>query len=269
MPGGRTLGRQLRAGHRPELQERDLTVFRMLAKARVLTSADFVPTLFPSLPVARRRLRKLTAGKYIAGYVPALHQETRYVLDRKGMIALVEIDEADIEPRSAPKNLRGPGEHRLTLVRFWSRVVHECHEAEHLELRRFAFEWEMFPFELGTVLPFKPDAVLQLEESGEDKCFLIEVDQGTESPSYFAKNKIEVFSRLYAAQMPIAGEVPTAMLVTVPTQRRMNSLARAMPDTMVPMYARVFTTTEDEIALVGGWKSLYELKKELSVRRGG
>lgn len=256
MPGGRRLGRQELGKKKPELQDRDLFLFRALHKAKVLTTGDLVPLVFPSLPIARRRLRHLVAGRYIAGFVEALHDETRYVLDRRGMVELVEADDLDLTPRSAPRELRGPGEHRLTLVRLWSRVVEGCHSSGGLELLRWSFEWEFE--EQGR--SYLPDALFVLDNGETERVFAVEVDQGTESPSYVEKHKFQVFARLQAAEEEVQGEVLDAMLVVVPSDRRLRSLARALGESRLPIIGRVFSRGEEGEPVLGrAWYHLGEL----------
>ena len=254
--GGRVLGKQKTSGKRPDLQDRDLLVFRMLYKARVLTTGDFVPLAFPSLPVARRRLRKLTAAKYIAAYVESLHDETRYVLDRRGLVELAEEDDLDVSPRSAPKKLKGAGEHRLTLVRFWSRLVYECHTSPDIGLVRFQFEWEMAPEHLNTLVRFRPDATAVLDDGYSEQMFLVEADRSTESPSHLAKHKFAIFARAQAAQVPLFGGIPAGMLVLVDKERRLRSLSRALGSSRAPIFGQVFTRESEDPILGKTWHHL-------------
>lgn len=68
------------------VRERDALLFRILAKAKVVRTSDLVVLgLFPSLPVARRRLLRLHRAGYITGMVEGgLHLETRWTIANKG-----------------------------------------------------------------------------------------------------------------------------------------------------------------------------------------
>lgn len=257
MPG-RNLGRQLAKKRPIEFQARDLTILQMLKKAKVLTTGDFVPIVFNSVEVARRRLLKLMGEKYIAGYAEALHEETRHVLDRLGMVALQEAGHFDGNPRSAPKTLAGPGVHHLLLVRFWSRVIAECHAAEELVLHRFSFEWEEASGHLSTTTRFRPDAVLVVEDDEEEHVYLVEVDTGTESPGV-VRAKFDTFARMQAAGMEVYGEVPTGMLVLTSSYRRLVGLARGGVGP-VPIFGRVFSHRDEGVVLSSGWYRLRDLE---------
>lgn len=65
---------------------RDELLFRILAKAKVVRTSDLVLLgLYPSLPVARRRLLKLHRAGFITGMVEGgLHIETRWTISKRG-----------------------------------------------------------------------------------------------------------------------------------------------------------------------------------------
>ncbi len=230
----------------------------MLKKAKLLTTGDFVPFAFESKPVARRRLLKLVGEKYIAGYADALHEETRHVLDRRGMIALQEAGHFDGAPRSAPKTPPISAVHHLTLVRFWSRVIAECRDVPELVLHRFSFEWEEASGHLSTITRFRPDGILVVEDDEEEHVYLVEVDTGTESPGV-VRAKFETFARLQAAGMEVYGEVPTGMLVLTTSYRRLVGLARGGLGP-VPVFGRVFNHREEGSVLSSGWYRLQDLE---------
>lgn len=255
--GGRTLGRQ-QARRRPtELQDRDVDILRMLKKAKVLTTGDFIPMIFSSLTVARRRLQKLVGQGYIAAYAEALHEETRYVLDRRGMVELIESGQFEGKARSAPKAFSGPSTHHLMLVRFWSRVIGECHLSEDLVLHGFKFEWEVHAAHLPTVTRFRPDALLVVEDDHREHAYLVEVDTGTESPSV-VRAKFDHFTRLHAARMEMYGEVPTGMLVLTSSYRRLTWLAKGGIGG-APIFGKVFDHRAEGGVLSSGWYRLSDI----------
>lgn len=254
---GRSLGRQSPKKRPTDFQPRDLVILQMLKKAKVLTTGDFVPFVFNTFPVARRRLLKLVGERYIAAYAPALHEETRYMLDRRGMIALQEEGKFDGELRSAPKNPPTASDHHLMLVRLWSRIIAECRDVPELVLHRFSFEWEEAAGHLSTITRFRPDAVLVVEDDEDEHVYLIEVDTGTESPGV-VRAKFETFARMQAASMEVYGEVPTGMLILTPSHRRLIGLARGGLGSE-RVFGRVFDHREEGAVLSAGWCRLRDL----------
>jgi hypothetical protein len=271
---GRGLGKQSgnsRAGRAADLQERDLALFEALRKAKVLTVSDIVPLYFPSVAMARRRLKKLMDSGYLAGYCNALHEETRYVLDRKGQIALFEDLGLDERPRSAPAEYSGPGDHHLMNVRFWSRVVAECELSRGVRLVRYQFEWELDQAHLPTILKYRPDAVLTIEDVERRRSFVVEIDTGTEGPQYVAENKIAFFARMHAARMEIAGVVPDGMLIVAKSVKRLAALGRQAVDIGGPVFGRVLDLKAEPVnyALTSGWYRLADLgEREVEAQSG-
>lgn len=235
----RTHGKMVKkAGVYVDLTKRDRLVLKMLAKARVMRTSDFCPLPFPSLPIARRRLRKLHDGGYLCCFIEQLHEDNRWVLDAKGYQVL----EGMRSEKRAPRGIAELSDHRATIVRFWSLLVHQCHENSTLSLQRFSFEWEL-PGEIFTTAESpRPDALLVLAiNDGPEQTLLIEVDTGTESPSYVAKKKLALLERLITTGSPVAGVVPDGVLFLVPSERRLRSLARAIdyptPSSRVVVFA--------------------------------
>lgn len=67
------------------LTPRCLVVLEALAKAKVLRTRDVVVLgIFPSIPIARRRLGRLHHAGYCLGLVEAMHHDTRWVLTTQG-----------------------------------------------------------------------------------------------------------------------------------------------------------------------------------------
>jgi len=261
--GGRRRGRQTyKVPRLPVIQKRDLFLFRIINKTKVVTTKDLIPLVFPSLTIARKRLRKLVIGKYIAGYAPILHDETRYVLDRRGYIALIEAYNMDMSVKSAPRSLKGPGEHHLGLVRFWSRLVYECHQPNDITLKNFNFEWELAPGHLHTVIRSRPDAIFTLAKNGQLHKFFVEFDCGTESPRYIATTKFSPFARTIAGGGRTS---PAHMLVLVEEKRRLRALARVLGTLRAPILGRIFSReNEGDLLLKNTWFTLGNLNADLA-----
>ena len=252
-----------------ELQHRDRFAFKMLMKARVLQTGDFVPLAFPSRSVAVRRLRKLHDAGFVACYVEQLHIDNRWMLDQRGWEVLAGKD-GDIVPiRRAPQSIEALKPHRATLVRLWSLLAHACHSAADRRLRRFTFEWEL-PKEVFSVGgAYRPDAVVVMEHAGSQESLLIEVDTGSEAPSYVLKRKFDVFETLRATRTPVAGVVPDLLLVLVPLERRRRSLARALRKPYEHILTAVFDQSATKPCLEKDWMSINEVPTERTASRGG
>jgi len=248
--------------HTPILQKRDLFLFRVLLKAKITTPRDLVPLVFPSIPTARRRLRKLVSGRYIAGYVPVLHNETRYVIDRLGIKALMHADHKKIPIKPAPRKLEGLGEHHLGLVRFWSKLVLECYQSSEVSLKSFQFEWELAPSHLHTITSVRPDAIFMLAKSNQVHKFSVELDRGTESPRYVATTKFESFARRVAGRRKTESH---HMLLLVEEEKRLRALTRALGPLRAPILGRIFSRGNEGNPLLGSsWYRLENLDADLS-----
>ena len=261
---GRRLGRQEFKKRQPEIQERDLDVFNAIQKARAVTSASLVPLLFPSIPVARRRLRKLASDSYLVGFAPALHTETQYVLDRR---AVDELRDAGVEVnhRQPPRNFQGYGAHHDGLVRFWSDVAHACHVHPDYELLRWDFEWELADGHLNTVTKFRPDALFVVDDGTAEHVFFVEYDRDT--TARYLPRKLELFERIYAARAEIFGESATGVLIVTENERRLDRLLDALKGSTAPVFGRVIGSEGGEQVLDEGWKQ--PAVNEGTVRVGG
>jgi len=244
--GRRTHGRLPRQrGVVIELQPRDRLVFKMLVKAGgVLTTRDFIPLAFPSHGVAVRRLRKLHDAGYVCCFVEQLHYDNRWVLDTKAWQELPTGGEIVPQRRRAPDSLAPLRPHRATLLRFWSLFVAHCHATEGLTLKRFSFEWEL-PDELFTTGgAYRPDALAIVDDNGRRRTLLIEVDTGTESPSYVAKHKIAHVETLVATGERVLGLGVDTLIFLIPSDRRHRSLARATKSRATPSTRTLVFTQE-------------------------
>lgn len=232
---------------------RDEVVCVALAKAKVLRSADLVSLgLFPSLAMARRRMRKLCHAGISLGFVEQPHLPTQFTLGPLGRALL-----GDAAKKTLPKTLsalRGYGTHHFMAVRFWALLAGACHQATHLELERFDFEWELRARPgPDTLTPHRPDALYSIVTESAQHVGWVEVDCATESPSYVAATKFAVFARIVATGTAIAGVAPTHMVLLAPTLRRLQSLARAAQDLRVPVLCRVFDEHTENLTLGNGW----------------
>ena len=253
MNGRRTTGRMVRKdAPRLRLEERDEYALHVIHRARVLRTADLVPLVFPSLVVARRRLRRLHDAGYVALFVDRLEESNRITLDSKGYRLLGVATPKGYTPR-AGESLREVATHAQTVTRFWCLLAASCPDAG-VRLARFRFERELVVDHLNTLTTFRPDAVAQLVHGDVTGGVLVEVDCATESPNVVAR-KLHTFARLRATRTAVAGVAADVLVLLAPTQRRLASIARAT-GTCDAVMARVFHNRSDSLSLTTGWMSL-------------
>lgn len=257
MNGRRTHGKMQRyRGREVVLSKRDALVLRCLQKARVMRTSDFVPLVFPSIPIARRRLRKLMDAGYLACYVEDLHADNRWALDRGGYRELLG---DDIDKR-APSRLPRSGSHHFTTVRFWVLLARASFVRADLSLIRFSFEWELPTAGIDTLTRHRPDAVFAVgTPAGPVQCFL-EVDRGSETASYVGRSKVETFARLRAGRVPVHAVVADRLIVTAPSARRLGSIARKAPSAGDWAWGLVIAPEATDLS--AGWFQLNRLRKD-------
>lgn len=88
MSGRRQIG-QMRAKRRTvRLSTRDHLLFRAIHKARVIRASDAAIFLFPSISIARRRMRALLDGGFLVCTIVALDEDNQWTLSPKGRFAI-------------------------------------------------------------------------------------------------------------------------------------------------------------------------------------
>jgi len=247
MSGRRKLGKLPRRRAAIQLSERDRFVCLALAKTRVMLTSDVALLAFPSLAIARRRLRRLHDGAVIAGYVEAYSTENRWVLDRRGRELL------GLSATPAPSRPPAISVHRQLVVRLWVLLVRACHAEPTAELVRFRFEWELTGGELPTARNYRPDAVLALQVEGQLVPLLVEVDTGTEGLRHLSEVK---FPRIVTARLSgqVIGGVPAeAVLLVTPSQRRLASLLSIAAEAGLSAVGLLLTPGMVSLSLADGW----------------
>jgi hypothetical protein len=210
------------------LTPRCLNLLRLLRAARWLTTGQVHARFFPhaTFDAARKRLRKLTAGKYLAMVQRDRMSQALFTLGREGKRTLERASgEAIILDRKPPVNL----EHFLALNDL--RIAAELGG----DLKFFFAYWELPG--LGWREPLIPDAVFTLKES----TFAVEFDRGLEGVSFFVKSKMPLYQRGFTDL------ALSAVLVVTDRESRMASLAAAIGD----MRGRVLFSTIDAIRTRG------------------
>lgn len=247
MSGRRKLGKLPRQRAAIQLSERDRFVCLALAKTRVMGTSDLALLAFPSLAIARRRLRRLHDGAVIAGYVDAYSEENRWVLDRRGR------ELVGLTGTAAPCRPPASSLHRQLVVRLWVLLVGACHADSSAELTRFRFEWELTGGELPTARTYRPDAVLALQLDGQSVPLLVEVDTGTEGLRHLAEIK---FPRIVTARLSghvIGGVAALTVLLVAPSERRLTSLLSVAAQAGLPAVGLVLTPGVVSLSLETGW----------------
>ena len=191
------------------LTPRCLDLLRLLVAARWLTTGQVHRRFFTraSLDAARKRLRKLVAGKYLRRVQRNRMSEVLFTLEVAGTRELErrETPAITLETRP-PKHLEhfiGVNDVRLLL------------EAE-LEPSYFFAYWELPSLRWSQAII--PDALFGVDGSH----FAVEFDRGMESISYFVRTKIEVYRR------GLDGLPLRAVLILADRETRMKSLMKAV-----------------------------------------
>ena len=194
------------------LTPRCINLLRLLSAARWLTTRQIHCRFFASATVdaARKRLRKLTAGKYLDMVRESRMDEALFTLGRAGKRILETASAAPVALERKPPTQR---EHFL--------AVNDVRIAAELagSLSYFFAYWELPG--LGWRHPLIPDAVFRMA----DRTFALEFDRGVEGVQFFIRTKMTAY-RQGLDGLPLA-----AILVVTDRDTRMSSLAEAIGDT--------------------------------------
>jgi len=192
------------------LTKRCMDLLRLLRVARWLTTSQIRRRFFTdaSLDAARRRLRKLAAGRYVAMAQPNRMTEALFTLGREGqrVLKLQEIDGEIALERRPPKQI----EHLIG--------INDIRIAAELagDLDYFFACWEL-P-RLGWQCAVIPDAVFSIS----DRTYAMEFDRGDEGLQFFLRTKIPGYAHGFS------GFICNAVLIVTERRARMESLARAI-----------------------------------------
>jgi hypothetical protein len=172
------------------------------------------------MDAARRRLRKLTAGEYLAMVRESRMDEALFTLGRAGKRVL---EMAHAAPGGLERRPPAQREHFL--------AVNDVRIAAELagSLSYFFAYWELPG--LGWRHSLIPDAIFRMAERN----FAMEFDRGMEGIQFFIRTKIVGYRRGLNG-LPLA-----AILVITDRDARMASLAKAIGDTKGSL---LFTTLD-------------------------
>lgn len=208
--------------------ERDPTICYALGRSKVLPTRDIALLAFGSRETARDRLRKLHCAGYVRAHVRDLAADNLYTLTERGRALAVEHLDADpdelVVVRTLPKQL----EHLLGVNRMRVCLTVASRALPHDPLRAFVPDWELQRGRHAALVGLVPDAIARLRDArGENRFLAIEVDTGTENPSYVAK-KLVAYEQHVLAGLPIHGAPIERVVLVAPGHRRLRSVARAI-----------------------------------------
>lgn len=206
---------------------RDPTICYAIGRSKLLTTSDIAWLAFGSRETARDRLRKLHCAGYVRAHVRELHADNVYSLTARGRDLVVEHLGGTGDELSLVKALPQQLDHLLGINRVRIALTVASRHAPAVALRSFVPEWELR--RLGSS-PVVPDAMMKFADSRGDRHFIaLEVDTGTENPSYVAEKKLrQGYEPLVATGMPILGARVALVVIAAPGVRRLRSLARAI-----------------------------------------
>lgn len=203
------------AGGSMRLTPRCMDLLRLLRTARWLTTGQVHARFFShaSLDAARKRLRKLTAKKYLFMVQRQRMDHAIFTLGREGKRMLERISSEPVVLEYAPPVQRqhfcGVNDVRIA--------------AELSGLLSYFFAYWELP-RLGWPSSVIPDGLFSMKE----QTFAVEFDRGSEGTKFFIRTKIAEYER------GLAFPISTLLIVTDSTPR-MSTLAKAIADVQIPV----------------------------------
>lgn len=215
------------------MTERELALLTFVAEAQPISTEHARLVLEVSAPIARRSIRKLRDLGLIAVHVVSLNELNRLTLTEAGRARLVR----EGEDRSL-RVVRSPGRvgllHHERSVDLHAALLAAARRLPGVELLEFLHERDVRR-ELGAGAgALVPDAVATLSSNNDKVALAVEIDLGTENPSYFARTKIEQYALLHEGGRPLRGVARWCLVVLTESDRRRNRLASAAWEAGVP-----------------------------------
>lgn len=208
--------------------ERDPTICYAIGRSKVLPTRDIALMSFGSRETCRDRLRKLHCAGYVRAHVRELAADNLYTLTERGRDLVVEHLDADAAELVVVKTLPKQLEHLLGVNRMRVCLTVASRALAHEPLRAFVPDWELQATRHAALIGLVPDAIAKLADvAGRRRFVAIEVDTGSENPSYVAR-KIVAYEQHMLGGLPIYGTQIERVVVVAPGLRRLRSLARAM-----------------------------------------
>ncbi|MBI1945946.1 MAG: replication-relaxation family protein [Deltaproteobacteria bacterium] len=242
------------------LTPRDLSALALIARAQPVTTAIVAAFARMSVAMARRRLRVMRDLGVVNVHAPSLSGENLYLLAPRGRSVLEDHAEG---AGGRPACLRGIGRlhlaHHLAGVRLYVALAVAADRARSVNLLTYSFECELRRAVGDAPGVQVPDGVAVVVGPGGRLALAVEVDRGTENPSYVVRTKAIPYAYLSASGTPLLGTGRWVVGFVVPSERRRNRLVAAFHDAAVPDALFYWITDDgvcDRTILVGGWTTV-------------
>lgn len=239
---------------------RDCLGLALVGRAQPVITSQYARFLGVSNQIACRSLRKLRDHGLVTVHVESLDQESCYSLAPGGARELAR--QQGLAPEDFPllRGLGRVGDHHVTTIDAYVTLELALARCKHARLDRFMFEAELRRRVGGAADALIPDgvAILRFTPEAEPLAFALEVDLGGENPSYVSRQKFGPYGDLAAAGEPLCGIRSWRVLVLVPTERRLHSLARAAWTAQAPeglIYFAVIGDLDDRTILSPVWQT--------------
>jgi hypothetical protein len=265
------------------LMERDVQVILDVYKYRYLSVSQITSLHFPSVQMARRRLRLLTADGYLAGFTAPGITERMYYLDRRGAEAVTSYLRAPIGGLKWSRSARAPKDyyflkHFLQNNDFRIILTKAC-SAPNSEIDLLGYIPEYYSEKTGKggvvkyikdfvcdirnparLIHHTPDSVFALERDGKSALFFLEIDRGTEvltNPDkgflkclqFYLNYWVDGKYQRYAEDFKCEPFKAFRTLIVTTSQTRANNMRQAARDVYVdpPQVKRFIWLTSDDM----------------------
>jgi hypothetical protein len=179
---------------------------------------------------AARRLAKLNALRLVTAHVLNLNRENLYALTAAGKLWLAEegVDEAELHLGSIPGRIRDL-DHLVAINDLRVALVLAARRHENVTVTLFESDHDLRRFAAGATPAYVPDALVQLTTPGGLRNLVVEIDLGTETAAYYAREKAEHLRHLIRTRQPCWGlPWPWQPVLIAHSARRLSTLAAAV-----------------------------------------
>lgn len=216
------------------IMPRDQRVLRFIANMQPVTTHMVCLQELVSHDIGRRILRKLRDFGFIKVWITAMEEQNRYTITKSGAKYLQQ-SEQDTHTYYIPRQLlKGVTHHDgsvlfgISLMQATQTSTVNCTYTLERSLRA----------KLGQHVTSAqvPDAVALLETHHQRMTFAIEVDTGSESPSWVSTHKAKPYQCFQEQGTPLLSCTHWAVLCLVPSIRRIHQLVtRFYQDDALPI----------------------------------
>ncbi len=211
---------------KPKITERDIRLLELVASSGWLATHQIQYALFPNATrkVVNKRMRKLVAEGCL--HAVRLHRtaENLYRLGSKGMTLLRSEtnfpEDKVIIQRKPPREL----DHVVAINDL--RVIFE----REVQMRGGEMKFFLTDIELrkrNEKASLIPDALTHFILDGKDYRFAIEYDNGTETPQYFAREKVRKYIQMHDAEKPLFSLTDFRVVVVAESFKGATKLMKA------------------------------------------